>query len=77
MEVSVTTTEANAGAETVSVVEPVTTPRAVVKLAEIVEVPWVKVEACPPAAIVATGVFDELQVTRLVRSRVDLLLKVP
>jgi len=62
---------------TVSVVEPVTTPWGVPKLAVIVELPWIKVEACPPAVIVATCVFDELQVTRLVTSRVVLLLKVP
>jgi hypothetical protein len=59
------------------VVEPITSPWGVSKLAVIVELPRIKVKACPPGAIVATSVFDELQVTSPVRSRVELSLKVP
>lgn len=70
--------EVNGGAVTVNVVEPVTTaPPSRVKLAEIVEEPWVLVVASPPATIEATDVVDEPHVTREVRSRVAPLLNVP
>jgi hypothetical protein len=41
VELSVITIETNAGAATVSVVEPVIIPAGWLKLAEIVEEPWV------------------------------------
>lgn len=62
---------------TLSEVVPMTGPATVLKVAETVELPWVWVSASPVELIVATAVFDELQVTKLVRSRVSPSLKVP
>jgi hypothetical protein len=64
-------------ATTLRVVAPVTRPSAVLKLAEIMELPWLRLSASPLELIAATVVLDELQVTRLVRSRVLPSLKVP
>jgi hypothetical protein len=69
--------EVTVGAFTVRTVELETMPLGPVKLAAIVEAPWLKVVASPPAAIVATDGVAELHVTRDVRSRVAPLLNVP
>jgi hypothetical protein len=55
--------DSSTAAVTVNVVVPVTPLRPAV----IVVVPWVKVVANPPAIIVATAVFDEVQVAVLVK----------
>jgi hypothetical protein len=62
---------------TLSVVVPVTGPSTVLNVAEIMELPWPWLSASPLELIAVTVVFDELQVTRLVRSRVLPSLKVP
>jgi hypothetical protein len=63
----------NDAAATVIVVEPVSPASA----ALIVVVPAAKAEAKPPDEIVATAVFDDAQVTWLVRSPVVLSANVP
>jgi len=69
--------EVTVGAFTVRTVELETMLEGPVKLAEMVEAPWLIVVASPPATIVATDGVDELHVTRDVRSRVLPLLNVP
>lgn len=69
----VTAIDTSTGAVTVSVVEPVTEPRA----APILVVPWVTPVAKPPAEIVATVVLEELQVTKEFRFSVVPPLKWP
>ena len=58
-------------------VAPVTGPSTVLNVAEIMELPLPWPSASPLELIVATVVFDELQVTRLLRSLVLPSLKVP
>ena len=64
-------------ATTSSEADAVTGPSAVTNVAEMVEVPESRPSPCPPGLIVATVGFDEVQVTRVVRSPVVPLLKVP
>ena len=60
-----------------SPVDPLTGPEIVLNVAEMVEVPPLWPSATPLELIAATAVFDELQVTKLVRSRVVPSLYVP
>ena len=62
----VTAMEATTAGVTVSVVEPLTVP----SVAVMVEEPVVSVEARPLPEMVATVVFDDAQVTELVRSSI-------
>jgi len=71
------TTAVNVGSMTVRRVEPLTVPVVVSKLALMVEVPGVSVVASPSAAIDDTDKSDDAQVTKPVRSFVELSLKVP
>ena len=63
----VTAIDTNAATPTVRVVLPVTPA----ELALIVDVPFATAVAMPPAAMVATPLFDEVQVTESVRFDVD------
>jgi hypothetical protein len=69
----VTASDTNAGATTVSTVEPVKP----LSVAEILEVPCAKVVASPALLIVATAGVAEAHVTWLVRFCVELSEKVP
>ncbi len=66
----VTAMDTSVAAVTVSVVEPVTLPC----IAEMVVVPGFRADARPAEPIVAAAVFDELQLTALVRFCVELSL---
>lgn len=60
----VTANEVSTAALTVNVAEPLIVP----DVAEIVELPCIKVVASPPLPIVATDVDDDVQVAVLVKS---------
>ena len=60
----VTAIDTNAAGPTVKVVLPVTA----LEVALIWDEPWATPVASPPAVTVATAVFDDAQVTELVRS---------
>jgi len=62
---------------TLSVLIPVTGPSTLLNVAEMVELPCLTPVASPLELTVATPVFDEVQVTRLVRSLVLPSLNVP
>jgi hypothetical protein len=77
-EASDTTTEVSAGGPTLSVAVPVTVPVTALNAAVMVELPWLWLTASPvDAPITPTVVFDELQVTKVVRSLEVPSLKVP
>ena len=59
----VTAIDTNAAGPTVNVVLPVTAP----EVAPIWDVPWATPVASPPVVMVAVAVFDDAQVTELVR----------
>src|SRR5213593_716693 len=62
----VTAIDTNAAGPTVRLVLPVTTP----KVALIWELPWAAPVASPPAATVATALFDETQAAELVTTSI-------